>query len=160
MGTTEITAPAGTPFIDMARTFDAPASLLFRAYTEPDLLVQWMGPRKYAMVIEKWDVRDGGAWRFLNRADDGTEYAFHGVFHGTPSIDNMVQTFEFEGAPGHVSLDALTFDEHDGRTTIRTHSVFQSVEGRDAMIAGGMAEGVNDGYDRLEELLERLAVRA
>jgi uncharacterized protein YndB with AHSA1/START domain len=69
----------------------------------------------------------------------------------------MVQTFEFEGAPGHVSLDSLTFEERDGRTLVRTHSVFQSVQARDAMLAGGMERGMSEGYERLDELIARLA---
>ena len=156
MGTTEITAPAGVPFIDMSREFDAPRELLFRAYTEPELLVQWLGPRKYEMVVDAWETRDGGRWRYVHRDGEGHEYGFHGVFHGPQTVDGMLQTFEFEGVPGHVSLDALVFEEHDGRTIIRNHSVFQSVADRDAMIEAGMAGGVNEGFDRLDELLARM----
>jgi uncharacterized protein YndB with AHSA1/START domain len=158
MGTTQITAEPGIPFISMSREFDAPRDVLFRAYTEPDLLVQWLGPRKYRMVVDRWEVRDGGAWRYVHSDDEGNEYGFHGVFHGRPTPDSMVQTFEFEGAPGHVSLDSMTLEERDGRTIVRMHSVFQSVEARDAMIAGGMTEGVQDGFARLDELLARLAM--
>ena len=156
MGTTKITVEPGLPFIDMSREFDAPRDLLFRAFTEPDLLVQWLGPRRLSMEIERYDVRDGGAWRYVNRDEQGNEFAFHGVFHGTPSPEGMVQTFEFDGAPGHVALDALTFEESGGRTTVRTHSVYQSVQDRDAMVEGGMESGVNEGFDRLEELLSSL----
>ena len=156
MGTTRITAEPGVPFVDTSREFDAPRDLLFRAFTDPELLVQWLGPRKYKMVIDRYDVRDGGAWRYIHRDDDGNAYAFHGVFHGTPSVDNMVQTFEFEGAPGHVSLDSIEFKERDGRTVVRSHTVFQSVEARDAQVQAGMTSGMNEGYERLEELLARL----
>ncbi len=157
MATTEISAEPGVPFIETSREFGAPRELLFRAWTEPDLLVQWLGPRRMTMTVDRMDVRDGGSWRYINRDTDGTEYGFHGVFHGIPSPDGMVQTFEFEGAPGHVSLESLSFEEHGGRTVVRTHSVFQSVADRDAMIEGGMSEGMNEGYERLEELLARLA---
>lgn len=157
MGTTAITAPAGLPFIDLSREFDAPRELLYRAHTEPDLLVQWLGPRRMTMIIDQYDVRDGGRWRYVHREPDGTEHGFHGVFHGTPSLDRMIQTFEYEGAPGHVSLDALTFEERDGRTIIHIHSVHQSVEARDAMIAAGMETGLNEGYARLDELLAGLS---
>ena len=157
MGTTKITAEPGVPFIDFVREFDAPRDLVFRAHTEPDLLAQWLGPAKYKMTVERLEVRDGGTWRYINSGPDGAEYAFHGVFHGTPSPDNMVQTFEFEGAPGHVSLDSLRLEERDGRTTARVHAVFQSVEARDANVAGGMADGMTEGYRRLDELIARLA---
>jgi uncharacterized protein YndB with AHSA1/START domain len=158
MGTTKITADPGVPFIDFVREFDAPRDLVFRAHTDPDLLVQWLGPAKYRMTVERLDVRDGGTWRYTHSGDDGAEYGFHGVFHGTPSPDSMVQTFEFEGAPGHVSLDSLTLEEKNGRTLARGRSVFQSVEDRDAMFQAGMADGTNEGYERLDELLARLAV--
>jgi uncharacterized protein YndB with AHSA1/START domain len=157
MATTKVTAETGVPYVDTSREFDAPRDLLFRAYTDPELLVQWLGPRKYTMTIDRFDVRDGGAWRYTHRGADGVEYGFHGVFHGKPSVDGMVQTFEFEGAPGHVSLDSLIFEERDGKTLVRTHSVFQSVQDRDAMLEGGMESGMNEGYDRLEELVARLA---
>ena len=156
MSITRIQAPEGVPFIDVSREFDAPRDLVFRAFTDPDLLVQWLGPAKYEMVVDTYDVRAGGSWRFINRDADGNEFGFHGVFHGEPSPDGFVQTFEFEGAPGHVSLDKLVLVEVDGRTTAHTHSVFQSVEARDAMVEGGMAEGMNEGYDRLDALLGRL----
>jgi len=160
MGKTQISAPAGVPFIDIAREFNAPRDLLYRAYSEPDLVKQWLGPRKYEMVIEKWDARDGGSYRYIHRDDAGNGFAFRGVFHST-AIDNLVQTFEFEGVPGHVSLDRLTFEElGGGRTTVRIHSVYQSVEDRDGMVQSGMADGVNEGFDRLDELLQRMAVPA
>jgi uncharacterized protein YndB with AHSA1/START domain len=159
VGTTRIDAPAGVPFIDIEREFDAPRTLLYRAYTDPELLKQWLGPRKYAMVVDRWEPQDGGRWRYVHK--DGTsEYGFHGVFHGAQSIDGMLQTFEFEGAPGHVSLESVKFEERGGRTIIRNHSVYQSVEARDAMVAAGMGEGLNEGFNRLDELIERLTAGA
>jgi uncharacterized protein YndB with AHSA1/START domain len=153
---TQITAQPGLPFIELSREFAAPRELLYRAHTEPELLAQWLGPRRLTMVVDRYEVRDGGVWRYVHREPDGTEYGFHGVFHGTPSQDGIVQTFEFEGAPGHISLDTLTFEEVDGGTRLRIHSVHQSVEARDAMIESGMESGLNDGYERLTELLNRL----
>jgi uncharacterized protein YndB with AHSA1/START domain len=157
MSTTQIDAPAGMPFIDITREFDAPRDLVFRAYTDPDLLVQWLGPRKYRMTIDSWDVRDGGKWRFVHSDDEGHAWGFHGVFHGEQSPDGMLQTWEFDGAPGHVSLEKLTLEERDGKTIVRNHAVYQSMEARDAMIESGMEAGVNDGFDRLDDLLGRLA---
>ena len=141
MSETKISAPEGPPFIDISREFDAPRDLVFRAWTDPELVVQWLGPRKYEMVLD--DVRAPGR-RQLALHPSGRrrqEYGFHGVFHGDATPDGMVQTFEFEGAPGHVSLERLSLEEHDGRTIARTHSVYQSVEARDAMVESGMAEG-------------------
>jgi uncharacterized protein YndB with AHSA1/START domain len=156
MGTTKISAEPGLPIVDIEREFDAPRELVFRAHVEPELVKQWLGPDDYAMTIDRWDAVDGGAWRYTHRDPAGNEYGFHGVFHGTPSIDNLVQTFEFEGAPGHVSLDSVTFEERDGRTIARVRAVYQSVEDRDATVQSGMAAGMDAGYNRLDALLEQL----
>ena len=156
MGNTQITAERGMPQIIITREFDAPRDLVFRAHTDPDLLVQWLGPRALTMTVDHYDARDGGTWRYVHKDAQGNEYGFHGVFHGTPTPDGMVQTFEFEGAPGHVSLDTTTLQEHDGRTLLRSVSSFQSVEDRDEMIAAGMERGVRDSEDRLAELLDKL----
>ncbi len=152
---TKITAPAGEPFIDMEREFDAPAELVHRAYLEPELVKQWLGPRKYEMVIEEWDARDGGSYRYVHKGEEG-EFGFRGVFHSM-AVDNMVQTFEFDGAPGHVSLDTQRIEDiGGGRSRMTSHSVFLSVADRDAMVEAGMASGVEDGYNRLDELLPTL----
>jgi uncharacterized protein YndB with AHSA1/START domain len=156
MGKTQITAEPGVPQIVITREFDAPRDLVFRAYTDPELLVQWLGPRDLTMTIDQYDVRDGGKWRYVHKDAEGNEYGFHGVFHGTPSPEGTVQTFEFEGVPGHVSLDTYTIEERDGRTLVRSVSSFQSVEDRDAMVASGMERGVHDSNERLEELLTTL----
>jgi uncharacterized protein YndB with AHSA1/START domain len=157
MSRTKIDAPAGVPFIDITREFDAPRDLVFRAYTDPELLIQWLGPRKYKMTIDKYDVRDGGQWRYVHSDDEGNAWGFHGVFHGSQTPDGMLQTFEFEGWPGNVSLESLVLEERDGKTVVRNHSVYQTVEARDAMVESGMDSGVNEGYERLDELLVRLA---
>jgi uncharacterized protein YndB with AHSA1/START domain len=154
---TTITAEPGQPYIQLSREFDAPRDLVFRAHMDPELLVQWLGPRRLTMIVDRWDPRDGGAWRYTHRDESGAEYGFHGVFHGTPSPDGMVQTFEFDGAPGHVSLDRLTLEDRAGRTVLRIHSVYESVADRDAMIRNGMERGVTEGYERLDELIARLA---
>ena len=157
MGTTKITAPDGLPFIDLEREFDASPALLFRAHSEPDLIVQWLGPKRYEMDIEEYDCRDGGRYRYIHRDDQGNAWGFHGVFHGEQSPAGMVQTFEFEGAPGHVSLDSVRFEDlGDGRSRLVGRSVFQSVEARDAMVESGMETGINEGYDRLDALVGRL----
>ena len=156
MGKTDITAEPGVPYIDVTREFDAPRDLIYRAHIDPELIVQWMGPRQYTMTVDRWEARDGGAWRYTHRDAEGHEYGFHGVFHGPASPDTMIQTFEFEGAPGHVSLGTLTLEDRGGRTIARVHSVYQSVEDRDAVLASGMSEGMNAGYERLDELVARL----
>ncbi len=156
MAKTQITAEAGVPQITMTCEFDAPRDLVFRAYTEPELLMQWLGPRDLTMTVEENEIRDGGRWRFIHTDAGGHEHGFHGVFHGTPSPDGIVRTFEYEGAPGHVSMETLTLTERGGRTLVRTVSSFQAVEDRDAMVASGMERGVHDSDERMTELLARL----
>ncbi|HEX8036533.1 MAG TPA: SRPBCC family protein [Ktedonobacterales bacterium] len=153
---TQIIADPGMPKILITREFAAPRELVYRAYTDPELLVQWLGPRRLTMAIDRFDVRDGGTYRYTHRDPAGNVYGFHGVFHGTPSPDGIVQTFEFEGAPGHVSLESVNFEERDGKTLVRQDAVFQSVEDRDAAVESGMETGINEGMERLEELLARL----
>jgi uncharacterized protein YndB with AHSA1/START domain len=161
MSETKITAAPGMPLVIVTREFDAPRDLVFRAYTEPGLLVQWLGPRPLIMTIDEYDVRDGGRWRYLHATPEGDEHWFHGYFHGTPSAAaGIVQTFEYEGVPGHVQLGTVTFEERDGKTLVRTVSSFQSVQDRDGMVAANMEWGVRDGNERLAELLERLQVKA
>lgn len=155
---TQIIAEPGVPQIIILRTFDASPALLFRAFTEPELLVQWLGPRDLITTLERFDVHDGGRWRYTQQDGAGNLYSFHGVFHGTPSpVAGIVQTFEFEGVPGHVALQTTTFEERDDKTLVRTNDVFQSAEDRDAMIESGMERGVLDSHARLDELLARIS---
>ena len=155
MATTRVIAPAGTPFIEVEREFDAPRELVFRAWTDPKLLVRWLGPRRLQMRIDYWELNEqGGSYRYVHSGEDGFEHAFHGSFHRTGADPyTLLQTFEYEGAPGYVSLDELRLLEEGGRTVARIRSVHQTVEARDAMVEAGMAEGMNDGFDKLDELL-------
>ena len=159
MSKTQITADPGIPQIIITRAFDAPRDLVFRAHTEPELLVQWLGPRDLTMTIDHYDARDGGRWRYTHTDAEGHAYAFHGVFHGDPSPEAIVQTFEYEGAPGHVKLDTTTLEQRDGTTVLRTVSAFTSVDDRDAMVASDMERGVLDSHERLHDLLARLRGR-
>lgn len=159
MGKTRINAPEGQPFIDIEREFDAPRELVHRAYLDPDLITQWLGPRKYVITIDRWDARDGGSYRYVH-SDGQSSHGFRGVFHSM-AMDNMVQTFEYEGYPGHVSLDTLVLEDiGNGRTRVKSHSIYMTVEDRNAMVENGMGEGVEDGYNRLDDLLARLRVPA
>ena len=161
MNELQVTAQPGTPFIDTERVVEAPRELVFRAFTEPELVAQWLGPRKYRMDVAEYDARHGGSWRYTHSDDEAT-YGFRGVFHGEPSVDaGITQTFEFDGWPGHVALEHVDFvDLGDGRTLIRNHSVYQTVEDRDGMVQSGMESGMSEGYERLDELMQRLATPA
>jgi len=152
-----VSAPEGLPFIDIEREFDAPVTAVFRAHKEPDLVKQWMGPRDYETDIEIYDFRTGGRWRFVQRDQDGEEYAFNGVFHVVRENEFAIQTFEFEMFPEAVSIESLTFEDlGDGRSRVRGHATYPSLEARDGMVSGGMETGMNDGYQRLDDLLTTL----
>jgi uncharacterized protein YndB with AHSA1/START domain len=156
----KVTAEPGIPQVLTERELDAPRELVFRAFTEPDLIAQWLGPRRLTMTVDRFDLRDGGTWRYVHTDEAGNAFGFHGVFHGDPTIDGMVQTFEFEGAPGHVSMDTVAFEDHGSKTIVRTNSLFQSVIARDTMVKSGMADGMGEGYERLDELLAKLAANS
>lgn len=156
MSKTQITADPGVPLITISREFGAPRELVFRAHTEPDLLVRWLGPRDLTLTVDRYEVRDGGRWRYVHADADGSTYGFHGVFHGEPSAERITQTFEYEGAPGHVKLDTITFTPTSNGTFVETVFAFPSVADRDAMVAAGMERGVRDADERLDELLTSL----
>jgi uncharacterized protein YndB with AHSA1/START domain len=155
MAKTTIVAEPGKQEIVITRVFDAPRELVFKTSIDPDLIPQWWGPRKHETIVDKMDVRPGGQWRFLNRDTEGNEFGFHGFYHEITSPERVVQTFEFEGAPGHISLETLQLEEQDGKTLMINKAVYQSVEDRDAMIQSGMEEGANELMDRLAELVEK-----
>jgi uncharacterized protein YndB with AHSA1/START domain len=140
----------------MTRWFDAPPTLVFSAHTQLDYLRQWWGPRSATLSVCEADVRIGGAWRFVCREGDGFEHGFHGEYKAVSPPDTLSYTFEYEGMPGHVCLETLTFEEHDGRTLLTDTTAFDSREDRDGMLATGMEEGANESMDRLDELLARL----
>lgn len=150
-----ITTPSDKEIV-MTRVFDAPRDLVFKAFTDPDLIPKWWGPRKYTTTVDKMDVRPGGSWRFITHDKDGNEDAFHGEFREIVPPERVVQTFEWEGLPGHVSIDTANFEELDGKTKVTTTSLFDSVEDRDGMLQSGMEEGAKETWDRLAELLETM----
>ena len=149
---TAIEADPKLPIIRMARDFAATPEQLFRAHTDPVLFARWVGPDAMHTRIVHWDARTGGSWRFVS-VDGEVEYAFRGCFHEIRP-DRIVQTFTYEGEPDGVALETLWFqDLGDGRTRLRTQSLVDSFEGRDAWLASGMQTGVNEGYAKLDRML-------
>lgn len=153
----KIEADPNVPIIRITREFAGTPEQLLRAHTDPDLFAQWIGPSTLETRIDEWDARSGGSWRFVSTRD-GEEYAFRGCFHDIRP-DRIVQTFTYEGDPDGVALETLWFDDlGDGRTRLRTQSLVDSFEGRDAWLRSGMETGVNEGYAKLEEMLTSDAV--
>lgn len=150
---TEIVADKDVPLVRITREFDAPPAKVFRAHTDPELVAQWMGPRDHDTVIDEWDCRNGGSYRFVQRTG-GPEQAFRGCFHEIRPGELIVQTFTWEGMPDGVALERLVFEDlGDGRTRLVATSLVDSFEDRDAFVASGMESGVREGYERLDELL-------
>ena len=157
---TTITAEPGKQEMLITREFDAPRELVFQAFIDPELYVQWLGPKRHTMILETFEPRSGGRWRYIEKDQSGNEFAFHGVYHEVLAPQRIIDTFEFEGLPekGHVCLETLTLEAlPDGRTKLTAQSVFQSVSDRDSALQSEMEEGVNDSYERLAELLAKLS---
>lgn len=153
---TEITADPEVPAVRIERIFDATPEQLLRAHTDPEILTQWLGPRDLEMEVLTFDCRNGGEYRYVHRrtGEHGLEeYFFRGCFHEV-SPTKLVQTFTFEGFPDGVALETMTFEDlGDGRTKLHAQSLVDSFVGRDQFLASGMEEGVNQGYERLDELV-------
>jgi uncharacterized protein YndB with AHSA1/START domain len=152
----EITIDSRTPSIRIAREFDAPAEAVYRAHTDAELFVQWVGPDSLdSSRVDRWDCRTGGEWRYVSTRND-EEHWFRGCFHEVRPNELIVQTFTYEPMPDSVSLGRLVLEDLPGRRCLLTAmSLVDSFEGRDAFVASGMAVGVQEGYQKLDALLTR-----
>lgn len=149
-----LTVPDGVPFIDFERDFDFPVGLVFQAHARPEMVSQWLGPRRNAIEVVHWDFRAGGNYLYRHTGPDGGVYTFSGVFHTVRDNDFAIQTFEFDGYPDVVSIEFLTFkDLGGGRTRLIGHAVYPTQEARDGMVGSGMEGGMRESYERLEEVL-------
>ena len=152
-----VKTPSDTEIV-MTREFDAPRELVFEAHSKCEHLEKWWGPRKYSLEVCEMDFRPGGKYRFLHRGPDGLEeHGFRGEYREIVPPEKIAWTFEWEGMPGHISLDTLTLEDlGGGRTKLVSHSRFDSKEDRDAMLQSGMEEGAGETYDRLAEFVQTL----
>jgi uncharacterized protein YndB with AHSA1/START domain len=158
----KLDVPAGVPWIDFTREFDAPVEAVFRAHQDPELVRQWLGPHGYEMDIERWDFVSGGGYRYVHRNPEGAEFGFHGTFHTVRENELAIQTFEFEGAPDEVAIEFMRFvdlagEGQPGRCRLEGRSIGRTVEGRDAMVQSGMEKGMSEGYERLDAIAASLA---
>jgi uncharacterized protein YndB with AHSA1/START domain len=152
---TQIVADPDVPLVRITREFDAAPEKVFRAHTDPELVVQWQGPHRTEARVDHYDCRTGGSYRYVH-THDGQEYGFHGSFHEVRPAELIVQTFTYEGFPDGVALERLVFEDlGGGRTRLVATSLVDSFEGRDAFLASGMETGVREGYQRLDALLAR-----
>lgn len=156
MSKTQFIAEPGRQEMIVIREFDAPREQVFKVWTDPEAIPHWWGPTWLTTTVERMEVRKGGLWRFIQRDAKGNEHAFSGVYHESVAPERIVRTWEYEGAPGHVLLETVTFEAlAGGRTRLTDSSVFQSVADRDAMLKAGAAEGAVM-FDRLADLLAQM----
>jgi uncharacterized protein YndB with AHSA1/START domain len=153
-GTLQITTPSEREIV-MSRVFEAPRSLVFDAWTKPELLKRWLGVRGgWSMVVCEVDLRVGGAYRFAWRGPDGAEMGMGGVYREIVAPERLVATESFDDPwyPGQ-AVDTIVLVEEGGKTTATTTVLYESEEIRDAVLESGMARGVADSYDVLAEYL-------
>ncbi len=156
---TTLIAEPGKQEIFVIREFDAPRELVFKAFTDPKLYAKWLGPRRLKTTIKKFESKSGGSWRYIQKDGNGNEFAFHGVNHEVLTPERIISTFEFEGLPekGHVLLQTARFEAlFDERTKFTAQLLCQSVADRDGMLQADMEEGMDETYERLDELLIKL----
>jgi len=145
--------------IVITRVFDAPRELVFEAHTSCEHLSNWWGPRRYEVAECDVDFRVGGKWRIVHLAE-GEQHEFRGEYREIVSPERITWTFEWMGMPGHVAVDTVAFEEHDGKTTVTTRSVFHTVEDRNGALDSGMEGGLAETWERLDEYLAVLRARA
>ena len=159
-GSAVVTLPTDTQIL-ITRAFDAPAHLVWRAYTEPELVRRWWSGKRGEVTSVEIDLRVGGRWRYVMVANEGFEVAFHGEYREIVPDERLVSTELYEGAPDVTEDDATvntaTLVEADGRTTLSTLVECHSQEIRDLIIDSGMEGGMQEAMDRLEEVARSLA---
>lgn len=154
----EANAKLSTPSdreIRTERIFHAPRERVWQAMTDPKLVAQWWG-RGNKLVVERMEVQRGGYWRFVEHSPEGT-HGFEGRYREVTPPERVVQTFSWDGMPGHVVIETMTLEDlGDGRTKLVTTSLFHTTEERDGMMQAGMEQGLNQSYQTLDKVLEQL----
>jgi uncharacterized protein YndB with AHSA1/START domain len=153
-GTAKVTLPTGNQIL-ITREFNAPARLVWRAYTTPELIRRWWGGDRGTVTSAEVDLRVGGAWRYVISAGGGFEVAFHGEYREITPAERLVHTEIFEGLPDpdeHAGLITTTFAEKDGRTYLEMLCEYRDQADRDAVIGSGMEDGMQASMDALEKV--------
>ena len=152
-----LVAEPGEPTLTFSRAFNAPRELVFAAWTEPEHVKRWFGPRVFTLPVCEIDLRPGGAFRCVMRGPAGTEfagdYAMGGEYREVVPPERLVYTEWLAGEQDRGAVVTLTFDEQDGKTILTSRSVYRSVADRDAHLAMGMEPGMSETLDRLAEHL-------
>ena len=151
-GSATVTLPSDREIL-ITRRFDAPAALVFKAWTTPELVKRWWGFENAQWLVCEIDLRVGGRWRYVTREADGTEVGFHGEYREIEAPRRIVSTEVFEGFPDAAAIDTAVFEERDGVTTLRITVLHEKREHRDGHIASGMESGMNVSMNRLEDIV-------
>src|SRR6266496_1235104 len=157
-GTLQVTTPSDREIV-LTRVFDAPRQLVFDAFTKPELLKRWFGPRGWSLVVCDVDLRVGGGFRFVMRGPDGKEMGMRGVYREIVAPERSVHMESFDDYPGESQVTAV-FIEQGGKTTLTATVLYPSKEVRDIVIKSGMEHGAAESYDKLAELLASTEARS
>ena len=144
----------GQQNVIITRMFDEPPEVVFKTMTDPAMIPDWWGPREMMTTVDRFELKEGGVWRFLQKDNEGKPFNFHGVYHEVINPSRLVYTFEYEGMPEHPSLIVDTLENVEGMTKFTEVVTFVSVEDRDGMIAANMQMGIQESMDRVDELLK------
>ena len=150
-GTLQVTTPSDREIV-LTRVFDAPRHLVFEAFTKPELLKRWFGPRGWSLVVCEVDFRVGGGFRFVLRGPDGRDMGMRGVYREIVPPERSVHMESFDDYPGESQVTAV-FVEQDGKTTLTATVLYPSQEVRDIVLKSGMEHGAAETYDKLAEML-------
>ena len=159
MNKTTLKVEPGKQELFIYREFDAPRDLVFKTFTDPGLIAQWMNPCNMTLHIDRFESGDGGNYQFTHTDPGGGKHVFRGVIHEACAPERLIRTFEYLNLPerGHVVMDTLRLEAlPKNRTRLTIHSVFQSVGDRDGMVQAGMEMGLTDSHQLLDRLLEEL----
>jgi uncharacterized protein YndB with AHSA1/START domain len=154
VGETTFTTPSERE-IEMTRLFDAPRELVFEAFTNPEHVPHWFGPRGWSLPVCEIDLTPGGSWRYVMRAPNGEEMGMSGVYREIRPPGRLVSTESFDDYPGE-SVNTLMLTEEDGKTRYTVTVLYADKDTRDAVLASGMSEGAAETLERLAERLESL----
>jgi uncharacterized protein YndB with AHSA1/START domain len=155
-GSAVVTLPSDREIL-ITRAFDAPAALVFKAWTTPELVRRWRGFETSEWLVCEIDLREGGSWRFVTRESNGFEVGFHGEYREIDAPRRIVSTEVYEGVPDAAALNTILLEERDGVTTMTVRVLHETQEHRDAHIASGMEGGMQVSMDRMEDLVADLA---
>lgn len=140
--------------LSMSRVFDAPRELVWKVYTDTEMIPKWWGPRYLTTRVDKMDFRVGGVWRNVQKDAEGNFHAFNGVYKEITPPERLEYTFEYEPMAGHISTDTITLEAlPEGKTRMIARTTFDSIEDLEGMLQSGMEAGAMETWDRLEELM-------